>query len=141
MNKNGFHLLIGGVVILAVAHASPWTAISGVLYLWLVHRRTVAVGSLSKPALFRSVAAGGVAGGFIASTLLASIPFLVQSMVSSKGIGHVDDDGVLFKSMGWATFASAGYSVVAAILFAWSTTLVAPYLSEVRRTEQPDGAA
>lgn len=126
MNMKAFHLFTGGVLIVALADTSPWTVISGVLFLWLVHRR--AVGTLSKIALFRSVAAGGIAGGFIVSTLVAVIPFLVKGMFALEGHNPVDDAGLFLISMRRASVASAAYSVLASLLFAWSATLIAPYL-------------
>jgi hypothetical protein len=129
MNRKSLPLLVGGTLIFAVAVASPWVAICGVVFLWLVHGSTR--GDLSRPVRFRSVAAGGIAGGIVASSAVVVMQLLVAERVKDAFI-HIhwpaQEEGLISAAMKWTLVASSGISIVTALLLAWAITLVVDFL-------------
>lgn len=129
MDHKRLPALVGGILIVAVAGTSGWVAISGVVMLWLVHRKGNTV--LSKAALFRSVASGGIAGGLFGSAVMMGFQAVIQGLV--RGALKLDalpsrDEAFLTTSATWAALGNVAYAVVLSLVLAWGITLVADFM-------------
>ena len=131
MNRDKLQLLVGTLLIVAIATAMPVVAVVSILYLWVIYRRTTQV--ISKGALFRTAATGGIVGALLFSSFGLAAQLATQSQLQSKLNklrAVAEDAGLVSSALNWTLISSTVYFSLGALLFAWAVTLVADYLPQ-----------